>query len=64
MDVWKNGKSEIWNLFFSDGKCDTGKNISAILIGTVACGSFLLTVVVGIILVCVYRRKTRPQGKI
>ncbi|KAM3709011.1 hypothetical protein ACJW31_02G140700 [Castanea mollissima] len=33
-----------------DGKCDTGKNISAILIGTVACGSFLLTVVVGIIL--------------
>ncbi|KAF3950478.1 hypothetical protein CMV_023772, partial [Castanea mollissima] len=47
-----------------DGKCDTGKNISAILIGTVACGSFLLTVVVGIILVCVYRRKTRPQGKI
>ncbi|KAK9990911.1 hypothetical protein SO802_025896 [Lithocarpus litseifolius] len=50
-------------LKFLDEKCDTGKNISAVLIGTVASGSFLLTVVVRIIVVCVHRRKMRPQGR-
>lgn len=64
MDVYKNGKSEIWNLFFSYGTCDPGpKHTPVIVIGVVACGSFLLTVVVGIIFVCVYRRKIRPQGR-
>uniref|UniRef100_A0A2N9ILN8 Protein kinase domain-containing protein n=1 Tax=Fagus sylvatica TaxID=28930 RepID=A0A2N9ILN8_FAGSY len=46
------------------GTCDPGpKHTPVIVIGVVACGSFLLTVVVGIIFVCVYRRKIRPQGR-
>lgn len=57
-------------MFCSSGRCDsegtTSESIihtSGIFIGTVAGGSFLFTVIFGIIFVCIYRRKLRPQAR-
>jgi hypothetical protein len=63
----KNQDSEMLNLFFSNGRCDsnasthTPQRVS--VIATVACGSFLFTVTVGIIFVCIYRRKSMFGGR-
>lgn len=63
----KNQDSEMLNLFFSNGICDTNESTHLPLrvgvIATVACGSFLFTVTVGIIFVCVYRRKSMSGGR-
>nr|CAK32638.1 putative symbiosis receptor-like kinase [Datisca glomerata]CAP62376.1 symbiosis receptor-like kinase [Datisca glomerata] len=47
------------------GKCDhrgSPRSIQAIIIGTVTCGSFLFTVMVGIIYVCFCRQKFKPRA--
>jgi hypothetical protein len=61
----KNQDSEMWNLFFSNGRCDSNESprVRVSVIATVACGSFLFTVTVGVIFVCIYRKKSMPRGR-
>ncbi|KAG6646933.1 hypothetical protein CIPAW_07G042800 [Carya illinoinensis] len=51
-------------LLTDSGRCDSKgqTNTPGILIGTIACGSFLFTIVVRIVFVCIYRRILRHRG--
>ncbi|KAF5454335.1 hypothetical protein F2P56_024008 [Juglans regia] len=45
------------------GRCDSeGRTHKPVIVIGVACGSFLFTIVVGIVFVCIYRRRLRHRG--
>lgn len=69
--LFNNGKREqdlrLEHLYFSTGICNSDvqgpdSTKRRIIIGSVACGSLLLTVAAGVFIVCFCRQKLMPQG--